>query len=147
MVAQAIMQLIERYISRLLAQQLPIERVILYGSYARGEENKDSDIDIAIISPAYGRSRLYEGAELKRLIIGVDTRISPRPCSSLEPANCQRGTFLHDEIVAKGIVVYPVADDRSNIFSFFDPFRRVSSLRKKKVVERFFAICQCRSLL
>jgi predicted nucleotidyltransferase len=38
---------IKKQLMELYADQL--KKVILYGSYARGEQNKDSDIDLAIV--------------------------------------------------------------------------------------------------
>ncbi len=40
-----------RKISKRLKKEYHAEKVILYGSYARGEETKDSDVDILVIAP------------------------------------------------------------------------------------------------
>ena len=34
-----------------VTSNLNIDEILLYGSYAKGKENDDSDIDIAVISP------------------------------------------------------------------------------------------------
>ena len=39
---------INRY-AELVKKTLPVDMIILYGSYARGTEHKDSDIDIAVV--------------------------------------------------------------------------------------------------
>lgn len=44
---------IEDYIKKLKEDKLPIEKVIIFGSYAKGTQNKSSDIDICIISPKF----------------------------------------------------------------------------------------------
>lgn len=44
---------IEEYIKILKADKLPISEVILFGSYAKGKQNKWSDIDLCIVSPKF----------------------------------------------------------------------------------------------
>jgi uncharacterized protein len=53
-------------------------RVILFGSYARGNYNEDSDIDIALVFDDY-RNILDMQLELMRLRRKIDSRIEPHP--------------------------------------------------------------------
>ncbi len=41
------------YIASLRFDKLPIEKVLLFGSYARGNQNQWSDVDLCIISPKF----------------------------------------------------------------------------------------------
>ncbi|MDP2300918.1 MAG: nucleotidyltransferase domain-containing protein [Ignavibacteria bacterium] len=53
-------------------------KIILFGSYAKGSFNKDSDIDIAVILKDY--NNLIEiQLELMRLRRKIDSRIEPHP--------------------------------------------------------------------
>jgi len=53
-------------------------RIILFGSYAKGNYNEDSDIDIAIVFKDY--SHLVDmQLELMRLRRKIDSRIEPHP--------------------------------------------------------------------
>jgi len=53
-------------------------RIILFGSYAKGNQHIDSDIDIAVVLKDY--SNLSEiQLELMRLRRGIDSRIEPHP--------------------------------------------------------------------
>jgi len=54
-----------------------ITKVILYGSYANGTFNRDSDIDVAIVSPDFGRDRFEEGVALFKIASKIDPRIEP----------------------------------------------------------------------
>ena len=54
------------------------QRIILFGSYAKGNYRKDSDIDIAIVFPDYA-NRLDRQVELMKLTRKVDSRIEPHP--------------------------------------------------------------------
>jgi len=38
-----------------LARHVRVERVILFGSRARGETSEDSDVDLLVISPDFGK--------------------------------------------------------------------------------------------
>lgn len=41
---------IDTYLKALRREKLPIEKVIIYGSYAKGAQTKSSDIDLCILS-------------------------------------------------------------------------------------------------
>jgi predicted nucleotidyltransferase len=41
-------------------KRIPVEKVILFGSYAKGNPKKTSDIDIAVISPKFNRMNEFE---------------------------------------------------------------------------------------
>jgi predicted nucleotidyltransferase len=45
---------------------IKIEKVVLFGSHARGSASPESDIDIAIVSPDLGKSVLHEKMNLNR---------------------------------------------------------------------------------
>ncbi len=72
---------IKAYISKLREKQIRIDKVLLFGSFYRGNAHKDSDIDLAIVSRSFGRNPLKENKFLFLLTIGIDTRIEPRAIS------------------------------------------------------------------
>ena len=53
-------------------------KVILFGSYAKGNFNEDSDIDIAVILKDYN-NLIDMQLELRRLRRKIDSRIEPHP--------------------------------------------------------------------
>lgn len=53
-------------------------RIILFGSYAKGNYNDDSDIDIAVVFKDYG-NLIDMQLELMRLRRKIDSRIEPHP--------------------------------------------------------------------
>lgn len=79
---------------------------LLFGSYANGNADKDSDIDIAIISPDLGQDSFDEALMLKKLTRGIDLDISPRPYSEEQYQVASQSDFLYDEIIQKGRVVF-----------------------------------------
>ena len=54
------------------------QKLILFGSYIKGNAHKDSDIDIAIVFSDYD-SRIDRQVELMKLTRKVDSRIEPHP--------------------------------------------------------------------
>jgi len=53
-------------------------KIIIFGSYAKGNFNNDSDIDIAVILKDYNNIMDIQ-AELMRLSRKIDSRIEPHP--------------------------------------------------------------------
>ena len=72
-----VMESIKKYIEK-ISKYYKIEAIILFGSYAKGTENEDSDIDIAIISSDFS-DIIEDGAKLIGLTWKIDTRIEPHP--------------------------------------------------------------------
>lgn len=97
---------IKNYLETLKAKNIRVKKAILYGSLAAGTADKDSDIDLAIVSPDLGRDRFNESLLLKKLTRGVDLDISPRPYSVEQYQKAGQGDFLYDEIIQKGKTVY-----------------------------------------
>jgi predicted nucleotidyltransferase len=54
------------------------KKVILFGSYAKGNFRNDSDIDIAVVFRDYD-NRMDRQFELMKLTRNIDSRIEPHP--------------------------------------------------------------------
>ena len=96
-----IMESIKKYIEK-ISQYYKIEAIILFGSYAKGTENEDSDIDIAIISSDFS-DIIEDGAKLIGLTWKIDTRIEPHPITT-EDYKKVSNPFVR-EVVDTGIKV------------------------------------------
>ena len=79
-ISSEIMESIKKYIEK-VSKYYKIEAIILFGSYAKGTENKDSDIDIAVISSDFS-DIIEDGAKLIGLTWKIDTRIEPHPITT-----------------------------------------------------------------
>jgi len=91
---------IHRYIEE-VRQYYKIDSVILFGSYAKGTNHRDSDIDIAVISSDI-KNEFEDGVVLLKLTWNIDTRIEPHAFSK-EKLN--ENPFV-DEIMKTGIELY-----------------------------------------
>jgi predicted nucleotidyltransferase len=72
-----IIDLIKRYILLLNASGIPVEKAFLYGSYSRGDEHAESDIDVMIISTVYDSHNDKLKARAWLLTENIDIRIEP----------------------------------------------------------------------
>ncbi|KKT75479.1 MAG: polymerase, beta-like protein region protein [Microgenomates group bacterium GW2011_GWA1_Microgenomates_45_10] len=69
----------KKYISAIKQSGVRVNVAYLYGSYAKGTPRKDSDIDICIVSPAFGKDYLAEMVRLSKIRRKIDERIEPIP--------------------------------------------------------------------
>jgi predicted nucleotidyltransferase len=82
MVDPEIRNIISRFVNVLTARGIHVEKAVLYGSYASGNIHAGSDLDLAIVSPDFGKDRFEEGKMLFQIAWRVDPRIEPVPISS-----------------------------------------------------------------
>lgn len=62
---------------RLLAPHFNLDKVIMYGSYAQGNQHEDSDIDVAVIVNSIDADFFEYAPLLWKLRMQVDDRIEP----------------------------------------------------------------------
>ncbi len=77
MVAKEIEDIIKRYVLLLKDERIDVVKVYLFGSWARGNNREDSDIDVALICNDRNDDAIEQGMKLWRLAVRVDTRLSP----------------------------------------------------------------------
>ncbi len=67
-----------KYLQLLLQHDYPVKQMYLYGSYARGNFHKDSDIDLAIIMNDLP-DPFQTQVNMLKLTWNFDTRVEPHP--------------------------------------------------------------------
>lgn len=97
-------QIIRHFVDTLAKKGVRIEHIILYGSYASGSAHGDSDLDVAVVSPDFGKDRFEEGKLLLRTAWRVDPRLQPVPISSKAFKKNTWIPLIH-EIREKGIEI------------------------------------------
>ena len=95
----SVINLINRYISRLKDNNISIHKVLLFGSYMKGSPREDSDIDIAVISSTFKGDRYSDRRFIVPFRRGIDSRIEPIPFT---PEDFTKGGILIDEIKRTG---------------------------------------------
>ncbi|MCA9898998.1 MAG: nucleotidyltransferase domain-containing protein [Anaerolineales bacterium] len=110
MVAQPILDNIQRYIHALEQHGLSVSQVALFGSYASGQTNEWSDIDLIVISPSFDGSVSIEDVNLLwHTTLEVDNRIEPIACGQKQWQE-DMVTPLLNVARREGIVIKPVAE-------------------------------------
>jgi len=102
MVNPEITSIILRFVDVLNSKGIRVEKAVLYGSYASGNVHTGSDLDLAIISPDFGKNRFEEGKMLLQIAWRIDPRLEPIPISSESYQNDTWIPLIY-EIKEKGI--------------------------------------------
>ena len=82
MVTNEIKAIILEFGRQLIKKNIPVDLLVLFGSYAKGNFHEDSDLDIAVISPVFGKNRLFERIHLMNISAKIDSKIEPHPIST-----------------------------------------------------------------
>jgi predicted nucleotidyltransferase len=99
-IPESIQKIIEDYVVK-LSKVIPIERVIIFGSYAKGNPHEYSDVDIAIFSDYFKNMSRVDGIYFLLLnAMDYDIDIEPQPFT-IEEYNHPIG--IVSEIVKTGI--------------------------------------------
>ncbi len=101
---EEVRDIIARYIAA-LQKRIRVHKVILFGSYVHGKPRRESDIDLAVISPDFGKDPIEEMYLLSLLREEASWDIEALAYSLREYENYEKGGFLH-EIIRTGVVVY-----------------------------------------
>lgn len=98
-----IMDIVNKYVEVILAHY-EVKAIILFGSYAKGTNNEDSDIDIAIITDDLKCNDVFdEQLNLKKLRRNIDYRIEPHLIEVADYDNVE--TPFVQEVIDTGIKV------------------------------------------
>lgn len=85
MVENTIVTAIQRYIKSLNTYGIHASRLVLFGSFARGDADEFSDIDLVVIAPELeGPRELTIVEKLWQAKASADNRIEPIPCGEQE---------------------------------------------------------------
>lgn len=76
---EEVKNIVRRYSDILIKEGFPIERILLFGSFLRQEQNENSDIDIAVVLSKYFKDKFNTRLELMRYTRDFDEVIEPHP--------------------------------------------------------------------
>jgi len=99
---ESAVELVKKYIQELKRNNIHIQEAYIFGSYARGNPNEESDIDIALVSTVFTGDRFEDRRKIVPLRRKIDNRIEPIP---FRPEDFQKGGNLIDEIKKTGKAV------------------------------------------
>lgn len=106
MVDKAVLNLIRNYMEAVREAGIAVRQIVLFGSFARGEERTDSDIDLIVVAPEFDEDNVAAVDLLWELRAFTDARI--------EPIACGEKQWLEDDAVPvidiarrEGVVILP----------------------------------------
>jgi predicted nucleotidyltransferase len=105
------------YLNVLLKEKAIVaDKIIVFGSQASGNFNKDSDIDIAIISKNFKGRDIFSKAKMLNGIHWklVEKFMMPLDIITMSPEEFKKGTSLVSQFVRNGEVVYSKRKNQSN---------------------------------
>lgn len=76
---QEIIDEVKNYGMVLKRHGVVIDKLIIFGSQAKGKAKPWSDIDLCVVSPQFGKNRFEERVRLMKLSIGAGENIEPHP--------------------------------------------------------------------
>ncbi|HCS78693.1 TPA: nucleotidyltransferase, partial [Patescibacteria group bacterium] len=94
---------VQRFIVQIRQAKIPFEKVILFGSQAKGTAREYSDIDVCVISKSFGENRHTERVKLMLLKNEETIDIEPHPYHPRDFAD--KWDSLAHEIKQYGIVI------------------------------------------
>jgi len=98
-----IINILKLYKERLLNTSIKLDKMILFGSFAKGDYKKYSDIDVAIVGSNFPGDGIDNYVYLSRLADGIDLRIEPHEFT-LEDFN-DKWNPLASEVKKHGILI------------------------------------------
>lgn len=105
MVKREIKEKVRKY-AKVVGKHFDVLMVILYGSFARGQEREYSDIDIAVlVEDQPDADYLDQTVSLFKLRDGIDIRIEPKLYYKKDYEQREEASFL-SEILRTGEVIY-----------------------------------------
>ncbi len=93
-------EVVERFLKLIKSDNITIERIILFGSYAKGNAGEWSDMDIAIVSPDFSGMPFYDRKMLNSFILKIDSRIEVHP---FRPEDFTEDDLFVREILKNGL--------------------------------------------
>lgn len=97
-----IQRIISQYLESLKAHGFLIEDAILFGSYASGQANQWSDIDLALVSHSFEGIRFKDKNKIRKITINTSTDLEVLP---FNPRDFTPSDPLVKEILDTGIRV------------------------------------------
>ncbi len=101
-IPESVQKIVEDYVIK-LSKEIPVNKVIIFGSYAKGTIHEYSDVDIAVFSDYFKDMSRVDGIHLLLLkAMDYDIDLEPQPFTMEE---YKKPVGLVEEIIKTGIEI------------------------------------------
>lgn len=69
----------QEFINRVRNSGMFVSNASVFGSWAKGTAHEDSDIDVCVVSPNFGKDYIADMVRLRKISLPIDSRIEPIP--------------------------------------------------------------------
>ena len=95
-------EIIDKYLVALKDNNIPVKHAILFGSYAKGNYDAWSDIDLALVSEVFEGIRMKDRGKIRLITLNVSSDIEVLPYS---PQDFNADDPFVKEIMETGIKI------------------------------------------
>lgn len=95
---------VKSFTNSILASGIPLDKVILFGSYVRNEQHEDSDIDVALVSGAFTGFGFVDRKYFS--IINIEEEFIDIETKTYSTDYFENGDPFTEEIIKTGIELY-----------------------------------------
>ncbi len=82
----------QKFVDEIRASGILVSNASIFGSWAKGTATDESDIDVCIVSPVFGKDYIEEMVRLRKIALPIDSRLEPIPFSP-DDINDRLGTL------------------------------------------------------
>ena len=100
-----VLEILSRFKAALESKKVHVQKIILFGSWAKGTANEFSDIDVVIISEAFDGKDLWARAQMLGGAQAAHHIIEPLQAMALTPQEWEGKTSTVCELAKDGEVV------------------------------------------
>lgn len=72
-------KLLKQYYQTLIDHKIKVDKLIIFGSYAKNSAKDWSDLDVCVVSSQFGKNNFEDGVLLQQLATSIDPMIQPHP--------------------------------------------------------------------
>ena len=101
-VDKSIVKIVETFVAE-IRKYYRVDYVIIFGSFAKGSEHENSDIDVAVVSSEV-QSSFDDSIKMMEICESIDLRIEPHAIKTEDYQN--NATSKINEIIRTGIQVF-----------------------------------------
>ena len=101
--SENIIKITKSFRDLLVKSKIPVHSMIVFGSYAKGNERLLSDIDVCVVSNSFGENSIEDMQMLFKKARHIDSRLEPYPMNPRDLQNTQNP--IVSEIITWGVLV------------------------------------------